>query len=72
MLLHCYAVVPKVEERHKLIALLKRSNVDYAEQGTHIEVNLHRVTIEMAEMLISYFQSVESDHTGYTAFAEKD
>lgn len=66
LLLHCYAVVPKTEEREKLKALLRHHQVQYNGVGNMVSVDIHCVSYRTVEKLVSYFEATDADERGFT------
>ena len=72
MILHCYAIVSKAEERVKLMHLLKHHKVQFVETHNHISVDVHCVSYRTVEALISCFESVMSEERGFSVIGNKE
>lgn len=72
MLLHCYAVVPKSEERDRLAFMLRHHKVEYYETTSHIAVDIHCVSFRTVEKIVQLFDEIDSDTKGVTVIGNKE
>lgn len=70
MLLHCYAVVPKSEEREKLTSNLRHHNLPFVENGCRVSIDAHFLSYRSIERIMSYFEDIESDERGFTVIGD--
>ncbi len=72
MLLHCYAMIPKQEDRNWLASKLRHHNLPFKETSAHISLDLEVLSYRTVAKIVSYFESIESTESGVTVIGGEE
>lgn len=72
MLLHCYAIVPNLDERNELTKKLRHHDTPFTEDGSRVSVDAHFLSYRSVDKLITYFEEAESEERGFTVIGTRE